>query len=61
MAPKKLKNLFKKMSENEVPNWLDVMSAISDVTNLVTLTERPPAPAEPRTICELNGRNCCSD
>lgn len=56
-----LDNLFVKMSKGEVPSWLEVMSAISNVTQLVTLDERPPGPEEPLTICELNGRNCCGD
>lgn len=56
-----LDNLFKRMSNGEVPSWLEVMAAISNVTNLVTLDSRPPEPSEPRTICELNGRNCCGD
>ena len=56
-----LDNLFAKMSKGEVPGWLDVMAAISNVTQLVTLDERPAEPAEPKTICELNGKNCCGD
>lgn len=58
---KGLDNLFKRMSNGEVPSWLEVMAAISNVTQLVTLDSRPPGPPEPKTICELNGRNCCGD
>jgi hypothetical protein len=58
---KGLKNLFKQMSKGKVPNWLAVMAAISNVTQLVTLDERPAGPDGPVTICELNGKNCCGD
>jgi len=56
-----LDNLFARMSKGEVPNFLDVMAAISNVTELVTLDERPAGADELPTICELNGQNCCGD
>jgi hypothetical protein len=56
-----LENLFARMSKGEVPSWLEVMAAISNVTQLVTLDERPAGSDEPVTICELNGKNCCGD
>lgn len=60
-AEKNLKNLFKKMEKNQTPGWLEIMLGISSVTQLVTLDNRPPESSEPRTVCELNGRNCCRD
>ena len=59
MSTDGLDNLFEQFSKGEIPNFLDLMAAISNVTDLVTLTERPAGPAEPRTICELNGKCCC--
>ena len=56
---KKLKKLLKKLETGEILSWLEVMEAISAVTNIVTLTERPAAESEILTVCELNGRCCC--
>lgn len=58
---KNLKHLFAKMSMREFPDFLEVMSAISDVTDEVTLTERPAERNAVKTICELNDKNCCGD
>lgn len=56
---KTLKKLLKRLENGEILGWLEVMEAISAVTNLVTLDKRPPAEAHIKTVCELNGRNCC--
>lgn len=56
-----LKNLFERMEGGEVLNWFEVLEALNAVTNIVTLDERPAAEPEILTVCELNGRYCCSD
>lgn len=53
-----LNNLFERMSDGEVPNWFEVMAALNNVTEIVTLTERPPGEPVSKTVCELNGRVC---
>lgn len=56
-----LKNHIDKLDKGEFPSFLDVMSALSQVAETMTLDERPSADAETITICELNGHVCCGD
>lgn len=57
--PTQLKKFIDNLEQGNHPTFLDVMEAISQVTETVTLDERPAANAELITICELNGRVCC--
>lgn len=61
MAAKNLDNLFETMNRGEVPDLWSVLSALNDLPNLVTLDQRPAEPAQPLTVCELNGRRNCDD
>lgn len=56
-----LNNLFEQMSRGEVPDFLAVLSALNEVPELVTRDDRPAEPAQPLTVCELNGRCNCGD
>jgi hypothetical protein len=61
MKNKALNDLFKTMSEGEVPDLFAVLAALNDLPELVTLDHRPASKAEPLTVCELNGRCNCGD
>lgn len=56
-----LKKLLKKLQNGEPFSFLEVMSALSAVTDIVSLDTRPPAKDEIFTVCELNCRACCGD
>lgn len=55
---KELDELFEMMANDIVPNFLQVMAALNDITNLVTPSgDAGDSPTTP-TVCELNGRHC---
>lgn len=56
-----LKKILERLQSGEFFSFFDVMEAISSVTDLVTLDERPADPSIPPTVCELNGRISCND
>lgn len=56
-----LKKLLERLQNGEPFSFVDVMSALSTVTEIVTLDTRPPAETQILTHCELHGRVCCGD
>jgi len=61
MKNEALNELFKTMTAGEVPDFWQVLTAISELTQNETLEHRPASSPSAPEICELNGHSCCGD
>jgi hypothetical protein len=56
-----LQKVFDGLERGETPDFLTMMLALVNVSKLMTIDTRPAEPAQPLTLCELNGRCNCND
>lgn len=53
-----LKKFIDNLEQGEHPTFLDIMEALSNISETFTMDNRPAGDSELITICELNGRVC---
>jgi hypothetical protein len=60
MNTKAVNELFELMSAGIVPDFCQVMAALSELTELETLKHRPGEKVEPFTTCQIYKGHACN-
>lgn len=59
MKNEALDKLFADMAAGIVPDFWQVLSALNELPEILTLENRPAERVEPPTTCEIYGRHAC--